>query len=165
MRRCWLKELAESTSTVRQDLKLVATARRCTTLFNRANGPAGELSNLVMNALVQRMEAASKAFLDEHGNRRPHANLRCTVRIKKALQDMVSGLSEADKARLDAAFFTYFTLARADDIQAVTEGESTQLFSGLEGQEQETPFLSLFRRRISHCRSLADALKINTRFF
>ena len=64
---------------------------------------------------------------------------------EKALQDMVSGLSEADKARLDAAFFTYFTLARADDIQAVTEGESTQLFSGLEGQEQETPFLSLFR--------------------
>ena len=52
-----LEVSAATAGVVRQDLKLVATARRCTTLFNRANGPAGELSNLVMNALVQRMEA------------------------------------------------------------------------------------------------------------
>lgn len=80
---------------------------------------------------------------------------------EKELQGMVSGLNEPDKARLDAAFFTYFTLARADDIASVTARESKSLFDTLHGSEsKETPFLSLFRQGIAHCRSLDHALKV-----
>ena len=73
---------------------------------------------------------------------------------------MWAGLSESDRARLDAAFFTYFTLARADDIAETSDHESKTLFDSLDEKDKgsQTPFLSLFRRRLGECKTLTQAL-------